>query len=78
MTVIAKHRVVCGKKLQIKLDRNRNILSGGHYFGKMKVPTEDAKVVKRWKDKKNTRSSSTGNVMNVIPRIAKKILVSTP
>lgn len=29
--------VVCGKKLHIKLDKN-NKISGGYYFGKMKLP----------------------------------------
>jgi hypothetical protein len=43
--------VVCGKELKIELDENQIILSGGYYFGKMKVPTEGAKIVKSWKDK---------------------------
>ncbi|GBE18631.1 hypothetical protein BMS3Abin16_01236 [archaeon BMS3Abin16] len=51
MPFLTKYCVVCGKRLQIRLDENQNILSGGHYFGKMEVPAKDAKIIKSWKDK---------------------------
>lgn len=51
MSLISKCCIVCGKKLKIEMDENRNILSGGYYFGEVEIPARDAKVVKKWKDK---------------------------
>ena len=49
--ILNRNCIVCGEELEVKIDdKTRKILTKGIFYAKMKLPANDAKVIKEWEE----------------------------